>query len=215
MQRINGFSGPDTSSGTPDGDADSSSGTPDGPAPRERQQDPAAQARSIVLRQLTNAPKSRRQLAAKLAERDIPPEVAEAVLDRFEEVRLVDDAEFAQMWVQSRSQTRSLARGALKRELADKGITGDIAEDALDQVSDQDEEAAARALVHRRLQASADLTDRAVRDKQTRRLVAMLARKGYPPSMAYRVVNEVIANALGQALDDHASDFFDAAADDD
>ena len=104
-------------------------------------------ARAIVLRQLTNSPKSRLQLARKLAERNVPEDVAEAVLDRFEEVRLVDDAEFADMWVRSRSQSRKLAKGALRRELADKGIDPDTAAGALEQLSDEDEEAAARELV--------------------------------------------------------------------
>lgn len=108
-------------------------------------------ARAIVLRQLTASPKSRLQLERKLAERNVPEDVAAAVLDRFEEVRLVDDAEFADMWVRSRSQSRRLARGALRRELADKGIDPDTAASALEQVSDEDEEAAARHLVERKL----------------------------------------------------------------
>ena len=115
--------------------------------------DPASVARAIVLRQLTNSPKSRLQLARKLAERNVPEDVAEAVLDRFEEVRLVDDAEFADMWVRSRSQTRKLAKGALRRELADKGIEADIAAQALEQLSDEAEESAARALVERKLKS--------------------------------------------------------------
>ena len=57
---------------------------------------PAA-ARDIVLRQLTHSPKSRLQLRQKLIEREIPEDVADSVLDRFEEVKLIDDAEFAQM----------------------------------------------------------------------------------------------------------------------
>ena len=53
------------------------------------------------------APRTRKQLAEKLADRDVPADVATAVLDRFEEVQLIDDAEFARMWVRSRSQTRA------------------------------------------------------------------------------------------------------------
>ncbi len=152
-----------------------------------------AEAKAIVLRQLTAAPKSRRQLETKLAERDIPEDAAAAVLDRFEEVQLVDDAEFARMWVRSRSQGKSLARGALRRELSEKGIAPDLAAEALEQLSAEDELEAARALARRKLQASADLSDRAVRDKQTRRLVGMLARKGYSPSVGFRVAGEVIS----------------------
>ncbi|MET4060078.1 regulatory protein [Arthrobacter sp. UYP6] len=187
----NGFSGSDRSPGEPAAEP-----------PAEEKRDPYGTARNIVLRQLTNSPKSRHQLAVKLAEKDIPEDVALAVLDRFEEVQLVDDAEFARLWVASRSRSKSLARGALKRELAEKGISGDLAAEALEQVSDEDELVAARALARRKLQSSVDLTDRAARDKQARRLVSMLARKGYSPSVGYRVVNDLIGDVLEQQPED-------------
>ncbi|MGY4543479.1 regulatory protein [Arthrobacter sp. UYNi723] len=184
---------------------------PDGPDPdaaiagdadanADTEPDPASVARAIVLRQLTSSAKSRLQLARKLAERNIPEDVAEAVLDRFQEVRLIDDAEFADMWVRSRSQSRKLAKGALRRELADKGIDPETAAAALEQLSDADEEVSARLLVERKLRAGTDLSDRAERDKITRRLASMLARKGYQPSQAFRIVGEVLdARADSQA----------------
>lgn len=154
-------------------------------------------AQNIVYRQLTASAKSRVQLARKLAERNIPEDVAEAVLDRFQEARLINDAEFADMWVRSRSQSRKLAKGALRRELAEKGIDQETAAAALDQLTDADEEAAARQLVERKLRPGTDLQDRAARDKATRRLSSMLARKGYQPSQAFRIVNEVLDSSAG------------------
>ena len=183
------------------------------PAPDEdREADPASVARAIVLRQLTASPKSRLQLERKLAERNVPEDVATAVLDRFEEVRLVDDAEFADMWVRSRSQSRRLAKGALRRELAEKGIDADTAASALEQLTDEDEEAAARHLVERKLRPGTDLTDRTERDKTTRRLASMLARKGYQPSQAFRIVGEVLdAAASGRGDHRDAEDYGSAA----
>ena len=154
-------------------------------------------AQNIVYRQLTASAKSRLQLARKLAERNIPEDVAEAVLDRFQEARLINDAEFADMWVRSRSQSRKLAKGALRRELAEKGIDQETAAAALDQLTDADEEAAARQLVERKLRPGTDLQDQAARDKATRRLASMLARKGYQPSQAFRIVNEVLESCAG------------------
>ncbi|WP_258806102.1 regulatory protein RecX [Pseudarthrobacter sp. NS4] len=151
----------------------------------------------MVYRQLTASSKSRLQLARKLAERNIPEDVAEAVLDKFQEVRLIDDAEFADMWVRSRSQSRKLAKGALRRELAEKGIDQETASAALEQLSDADEEAAARSLVERKIRPGMDFTDRAERDKSTRRLASMLARKGYQPSQAFRIVSEVLDAQAG------------------
>lgn len=157
---------------------------------------PASTARAIVLRQLTNSAKSRHQLAQKLAERDIPDDVAEAVLDRFEDVKLIDDAEFAHMWVRSRSLHKSLARGALQRELADKGIAAELAEEALAQIDLDTEREQGRELVRRRLRSTMDLSERGERDKYTRRWVAMLARKGYNPSTAFALVVDVIEEHL-------------------
>lgn len=154
--------------------------------------DPHELARSIILRQLSMAPRSRHQLLVKLLERGIPESVAGEVLDRYEEVQLVDDAEFARMWVRSRAQTRSLARSALKRELADKGISGELAEEALSQRTDEEERAAAEDLVRRKARPVTNSGDRVARDKQVRRLVAMLARKGYSPSLAFSLVREVL-----------------------
>lgn len=154
--------------------------------------DPYEVARSIVLRQLSMAPRSRHQLFSKLMERDVPEKVAEEILNRYEEVQLIDDAEFARMWVRSRAQTRSLARLAIRRELAEKGIAGDLAEEALAQRSDEDERAAGAELVRKKLRPLADPEDRASRDKQVRRLVGMLARKGYPPSTAFSIVKDVL-----------------------
>lgn len=166
--------------------------TPGSPADLTPEADPHEVARSIVLRQLSMAPRSRHQLLTKLLERGVPEQVAVEILDRYEEVQLIDDAEFARMWVRSRSQTRSLARTAIKRELADKGIAGEMAEEALSQRTDEDERAAAVDLVRRKLRPLADPGDRAARDKQVRRLVAMLARRGYAPSLAFSIVKDVL-----------------------
>lgn len=170
-----------------------------------RDADPRQTARDIVLRQLTATAKSRGQLAEKLAERDVPEGIAWEVLDRFEEVGLVDDRAFADMFVRSRAETRKLSRSSLRRELAQRGITGEIADAALEQRSDEDELRDARALVRKKLPASADLTDRAERDRLTRRLVSMLGRKGYPPSLAFGVVKDALAD-LGAAAEDERTD---------
>jgi regulatory protein len=110
-------------------------------------------------------------------------------------VRLVDDAEFADAWVRSRSQSRKLARGALKWELAEKGIDSETASLALEQITDEAEESAARELVMRKLRGAGQFQDRSERDKATRRLASMLARKGYNPSAAFRIVGEVLDSA--------------------
>ena len=79
-------------------------------APEEEMNDPESVARGICLRALTGAPKTRQQLAELLSARGVPDDAAEAVLDRYTEVGLIDDAAFARAWVSSRQAGRGLAR---------------------------------------------------------------------------------------------------------
>ncbi|WP_235502332.1 regulatory protein RecX [Angustibacter sp. Root456] len=164
---------------------------PGGAADETPDADPESVARSIVLRQLTMAPRSRAQLAEKLAERGADEAVAERVLDRFEEVGLVDDTAFAEGWVRSRQATRGLSRRALAHELRSKGIDDELARATLDQVDDESEVELARGLVARRLASVRGLPP----EKQVNRLVGMLARKGYSSGLAFRVVREALADA--------------------
>jgi regulatory protein len=125
-----------------------------------------------------------------MARRGVPQEAAEAVLDRFGEAGLIDDAAFAQAWVDSRHSGRGLARRALAAELRRKGIGDEVAADALSSVSSDDEVAVAQALVHRKLRSMTGLT----REVATRRLVGMLGRKGFGAGLAYRVVAEALSD---------------------
>jgi regulatory protein len=168
------------------------------PGPSEDEMgDPESVARGICLRALTGAPKTRQQLADLLAQRGVPDDAAEAVLDRFTEVGLIDDAAFARAWVSSRQAGRGLARRALSAELRAKGVEPDVAAEAVGEVDDEDERAAARRLVERRMGAMRRL-DRAT---ATRRLMGMLARKGYNGGLAAAVIREAFDSADGASHD--------------
>ncbi|WP_050779398.1 recombination regulator RecX [Streptomyces sp. Mg1] len=149
---------------------------------------PEEQARAICLRLLTGMPRTRRQLADALEKRGIPEEVSQAVLSRYEEVGLIDDAAFAGAWVESRHRGRGLARRALAQELRTKGVHATLVQEALEQLDSEQEEETARELVERKLRSTRGLE----RDKRLRRLAGMLARKGYPEGMALRVVRRAL-----------------------
>ncbi len=148
--------------------------------------DPEAVARKILLDQLTGQARSRHELREKLAKKNVPDDVAVRLLDRFEEVGLIDDDAFARAWVASRQPGKGLARRALAQELRRKGIDDEVAKQALDEVDPADEEAAARVLVRRKLRTLARVDDTVA----TRRLVGLLARKGYPSGLAFSVVRQ-------------------------
>jgi len=154
----------------------------------ESDADQESVARAIALRQLNTSPRSRAQLEQAMARKDVPDAVAERVLDRFEEVGLVDDAAYAGMLVRTRAAERGLARRAIAVELRRKGIDEQTAQQALGEVDADDELDSARRLVEKRLRSMSGLPD----DVKRRRLVAMLGRKGHPPGLGLRVVDEAL-----------------------
>jgi regulatory protein len=160
--------------------------------------DPEAIARQICLRLLTAAPRTRAQLAAALRRRGVPEEAAAAVLARFAEVKLIDDALFARAWVDSRHHGRGLASRALGSELRQRGVAQEEIQAALSELDPDQELATARELVARRLPATAGMPAAA----RMRRLAGMLARKGYRAGLAYRVVREALEQEAG---DGHVS----------
>ena len=175
-QRPRGWAGPDQP-------------TPGTAADETPEADPESVARGIVLRRLTAAPRSRAELAADLAARDVPDEVATRVLDRFTEVGLVDDQAYAQLLVRTRRDSRGLARRALQQELRRKGVGDEEAAAALDGITLDDEVATAEALVARRLPSTRGLPY----ETRVRRLAGLLARKGYGSGLALRVVRDALA----------------------
>ncbi len=160
--------------------------------------DPESVARKILLDQLTGRARTRSELATKLGSRGVPDDVATRLLDRFEEVGLVDDAAFAREWVEQRQSGRGLASRALAQELRRKGVADDVVRGALDEVDPDDEVEAARTLVRGKLRAVRCLEH----DKATRRLVGMLARKGHSPSVCYRVVREELGALAGDDVEE-------------
>ena len=154
----------------------------------EADADPEAIARQICLRLLSVAPRTQAQLAAALRRRGVPDDAATTVLERFAEVKLIDDELFARSWVESRHHGRGLAGRALGAELRQRGVGSDDIETALSQLDPEQELATARDLVERRLPTTAGMPVPA----RMRRLTGVLARKGYPPGLAYRVVREAL-----------------------
>ena len=159
--------------------------------PADPDAEPEGVARAIALRLLERQPRTRAELERAMARRDVPPDVAAAVLDRFTEVGLVDDAAFAQAWVDSRHRGRGLARRALSAELRRRGVDDATVREAVETVSADDEEATARALVARKVRSMTNVPH----DAKTRRLVGMLGRKGFSQGLALKVVRDALADS--------------------
>ena len=164
---------------------------PEDPVAAGPDADPEQVARTILLDQLTGRARSRKELSDKLRSKDVPDDLATRLLDRFEEVGLVDDEAFARSWVAGRQSAKGLARRALAQELRRKGVDDEVAREALDELEPEQEEQAARTLVRKKLRSLNRVDDVTA----TRRLVGMLARKGYGSGMAFAVVRDELSRA--------------------
>jgi regulatory protein len=147
----------------------------------------------VCLRLLTARARSRAELAAALTKRGYPDDVIGGVLDRLTQVGLVDDDDFAEQWVRSRRANAGKGKRALVAELRTKGIDNEVITATLAAIDSSAERARAEDLVADKLRRER-LTDATDDVKLTRRLVGMLARRGYDQTMAFDVVKVALAN---------------------
>jgi len=135
-------------------------------------------ARGWLLGRLTRGPRTKLQLARMLSEKGVPDEIAQPLLDRFEDVGLIDDAAFARAFARDRRQSRGLSKSALRRELTQAGVDLELVTDALEEYSSEDDLELAIRLVEKRWQGLARLES----DARYRRLSGYLGRRGFSGS---------------------------------
>lgn len=181
--------GPNQSSSP--GEEDGSGGSRGAGTAVEKIPDYDAMARSICLRLLTGSARTRADLAAALARKGIPETVAERVLDRYTEVGLIDDGAYAQAYVRTKHRERGLGRRGLAVELKRKGVGEEEASVALAIIEPEDERARGQQLVARRISSALAAGPDAAR----RRLLNLLARRGYPADMSYEIVDAALRAA--------------------
>jgi regulatory protein len=150
--------------------------------------DPEARGRQICLRLLTLAPRTRAQLADAMRRRGIPDETADAILGSLTDAGLIDDAAFAKAWVESRHYARGLSKKSLSAELRRRGVDGDDISEAVENLDPEQEIETARHLVARKIAA----TRGQPAEVRTRKVAGMLARKGYPAALAFRLIREAL-----------------------
>jgi len=134
--------------------------------------------------------RTRAELEGQLTKRGYPDDVSNRVLDRLAQVGLIDDADFAEQWVQSRRANAGKGKRALAAELRNKGVDNEVITTVLADIDAAAERRRAEQLVRDKLRREKFVDDDT---KVARRLVGMLARRGYSQSMAFDVVKNELA----------------------
>ena len=144
-------------------------------------------AKNVLLFQLSRSMKTRYQLANILKKREIPEEIATAVLDRFTEAQLIDDAAFARAFVNSRIAISGKSRSVISRELKQKGVSAEDAHHALSIIDQESEDKTAYAIAKKRYQQLTSLAP----DVRKRRLMGFLMRRGFSGALASRILRDL------------------------
>jgi regulatory protein len=160
--------------------------------------DPESVARAICLQQLTQQARTRVELATVLRRRGIPDKTARTVLDRFVEVGLINDKSLAENFALAQHRERGLSGRAVALKLHQRGLPDQVVESALTLIDEASERDAARRLVARKLPALRGLPQQT----QMRRLVGLLARRGYSSGMATSVAREALGSQESEPIDD-------------
>ncbi|AGB22892.1 hypothetical protein Mycsm_02557 [Mycobacterium sp. JS623] len=147
-------------------------------------------ARDLCLRLLTVRARTRAELEGQLTKRGYPDDVSNRVLDRLAHVGLIDDVDFAEQWVQSRRANAGKGKRALAAELRTKGVDDEVITTVLADIDAAAERRRAEQLVRDKLRREKLVDDDT---KVARRLVGMLARRGYSQTMAFDVVKNELA----------------------
>lgn len=165
---------------------------PTGLVDPEREQ-AKAKVRERALSLLDYRARSRHELRQRLLKAEYEPETVEEVLDDLQEAGLLDDAAFAQEWVSQRARRRGKSTRVLARELRDKGVGAAERREALDQISEAEEEATARAVARKKARGIRGVPEgRHERDKDVRRVLGALARRGFPEGMSLALAREAV-----------------------
>ena len=160
--------------------------------------------RKRALGLLDQRARSRAELRGRLIDAEFDPTLVEHVLDDLERTGLLDDAVFAREWVRQRASRRGKSARALDAELRNKGVSEPVRQEALSQISAADEETAARAVAEKKArEVKSAPTDRAQYDKYLRRIVGVMARRGYSSGLSLHLGREVLDARILEVSEGH------------
>ena len=156
-------------------------------------------ARDAALRLLTHRPRSEAEVRTRLAQR-FPDDIIDRVVSALREQSFLNDDEFARLWTESRNNHNPRSAAAIRRELESKGVSRDIAEEAVADVDDTDGAYRAATKFSRRLSGDEFQSFH-------RKLWGHLQRRGYSASVSRKTTARLWEETSGDSDASQDSDF--------
>ena len=149
--------------------------------------DPYELAHTIALNALVTRAKSKGELLAHLKKRGVADDVANAIIYRLQEAGLINDAEFAKAWTQSRHSAKKLSKRMIAGELRTRGVDQLSIDTALNEIDGEDEYRMAFSLAMKKYSTMSRLDT----EVQIRGIQSLLQRKGFGFDVIGRVIREL------------------------
>jgi regulatory protein len=152
-----------------------------------RQEEALQQAVARALNYLSFRPRSREEVKRYLQRKETPPELIDRVLERLEQLELINDQAFTEFWIESRTGSNPKGAQAIKHELRQKGVASEVVDEM---VNDEQDEERARQAARKKAQ---QLVRQPGMDLKTfrLRLGPFLQRRGFSYEIAARTVREL------------------------
>jgi len=167
---------------------------------RLEQAERGSQAWNAALRLLEVRPRSEQELRTRLKQKQFLPEQIDNTIKRLRDLELIDDAQFAQLWVNNRQNLNPRGAQALRQELRAKGIDRQVVDQVIEaNVNEDSEHAACVDVARKALHKYARETDRATFQ---RKFGSFLQRRGFSFATMKPVLAELWQETHGEALDD-------------
>ena len=149
-----------------------------------------------AVRLLSLCDRSENEVRRRLLDSGYPAACVDRVIEKLYEAELLDDEAYAQRWAQSRAHKHGRSR--IERELTRRGVSREVAQSAVSELSDEEQLADAVRLTGKFLARTQGDFNRSLYD----RTLAMLARHGYDADIARRALQIIAEGKDESAADD-------------
>lgn len=150
-----------------------------------------------ALLYLSRKPRTAHEISLRLVEKGWSPETIKEVIERLASEGFIDDAAYALEWAGQRVKNRGKGKLWVRHELRQKGVSKPLIEEALNEVSEEDEFDSALQLGAKKWRATkGEPLDR------KRKTGAFLMRRGYSGGLVSKIISELCLRDGVDGLED-------------
>lgn len=147
---------------------------------------------------LGQMPKTEQQLRDNLKKKLIPEDIIDETMQKLIEIGMVNDKDFAENFIYSKRKYEKLGSSAIRMKLMQKGISNDIIDECLSEVTEDDLRETAMILAEKKMRSLMREPDL---QKRIQKMVSFLAYRGYGAGIAFEVAREVVNKNAENDLD--------------